>query len=74
VLRRIAGRDDGFSATVLDSRTLRFTPLGGARVGWVGRKRGKVSKLAMAVDALGHLSAAHVTPMAADDPAEVDYG
>jgi hypothetical protein len=74
VLRRIAGHDEGFSATVLDSRTLRFTPLSGARVGWVGRRRGKVSKIAMAVDALGHLSAAHVTPMTADDQAEVDYG
>ena len=53
---------------VLDSRTLRFTPESGARAGYDGAKRKKGSKLHMAVDTLGHLLAAHVTPATADDP------
>ena len=35
---------------MLDSRTLRFTPLSGPRVGCVGAKRKRDSKLTMAVD------------------------
>src|ERR671916_209212 len=71
VLRLAAGRDEEPSAAVLDSRTLRSTPESGARAGYDGAKRKKGSKLHMAVDTLGHLLAAHVTPATADDRAEV---
>jgi transposase len=56
---------------VLDSRTLRSTPENGARAGYHGAKRKMGSKLHMAVDTLGHLLAAHVTPATTDDRAAV---
>ena len=62
VLRLVAGRKPAPSAAVLDSRTLRSSPESGARAGYDGAKRMKGSKLHMAVDTLGHLLAAHVTP------------
>lgn len=71
VLRLAARRTEEPSAAVLDSRTLRSTPESGARAGYDGAKRKKGSKLHMAVDTLGHLLAAHVTPATADDRAEV---
>ena len=71
VLRLAAGRNPEPTAAVIDSRTLRSTPESGARAGWDGAKRKKGSKLHMAVDTLGHLLAAHVTPATADDRAEV---
>jgi hypothetical protein len=71
VLRLAAGRDEEPSAAVRDSRTLRSTPESGARAGYDGAKRKKGSKLHLAVDTLGHLLAAHVTPVTADDRAEV---
>src|SRR5918998_3870409 len=71
VLRLAAGRSEEPSAAVLDSRTLRSTPESGARAGYDGAKRKKGSKLHLAVDPLGHLLAAHVTPATADDRAEV---
>src|SRR3712207_8945640 len=70
-LRLAAGRDEEPTAAVLDSRTLRSSPESGARAGYDGAKRKKGSKLHMAVDTLGHLLAAHVTPATADDRAEV---
>jgi transposase len=71
VLRMAAGRSEEPSAAVIDSRTLRSTPESGARAGYDGAKRKRGSKLHMAVDTLGHLLAAHVTPATADDRAEV---
>src|SRR5918997_1286092 len=71
VLRLAAGREAEPTAAVLDSRTLRSTPESGARAGYDGAKRKKGSKLHMAVDTLGHLLAAHVTPATADDRAQV---
>ena len=71
MLRLAAGRAEEPSAAVMDSRTLRSTPESGARAGYDGAKRKKGSKLHMAVDTLGHLLAAHVTPATADDRAEV---
>jgi transposase len=71
LLRLAAGRAAEPTAAVLDSRTLRSTPESGARAGYDGAKRKKGSKLHMAVDTLGHLLAAHVTPATADDRAEV---
>ena len=57
---------------VIDSKTLRSTPESGARAGYDGAKRKKGSKLHMAVDTLGNVLAAHVTPASADDRAEVE--
>jgi len=71
VLRLVSGRTEEPSAAVLDSRTLRSTPESGARAGYDGAKRKKGSKLHLAVDTLGHLLAAHVTPATADDRTEV---
>jgi transposase len=71
LLRLAAGRQAEPTAAVLDSRTLRSTPESGARAGYDGAKRKKGSKLHLAVDTLGHLLAAHVTPATADDRAEV---
>jgi hypothetical protein len=66
-LRLASDRDAVPSAAVLDSRTLRSTPESGARAGYDGAKREKGSKLHIALDTLGHLLAAHVTPATADD-------
>jgi transposase len=71
VLRLAAGRPEEPSAAVIDSRTLRSTRESGARAGYDGAKRKRGSKLHMAVDTLGHLLAAHVTPATADDRVEV---
>jgi len=71
ILRLAQGRAPEPTAAVLDSRTLRSTPESGARAGYDGAKRKRGSKLHLAVDTLGHLLAAHVTPASADDRAEV---
>ena len=71
VLRPAAGRHAEPSGAVIDSSTLRSTPESGARAGYDGAKRKRGSKLHLAVDTLGHLPAAHVTPATADDRAEV---
>lgn len=72
LLRELAGRTPRPSAVVLDSRTLRSTPESGHRAGYDGAKRKKGSKLHIAVDTLGHLLAAHVTPATDQDRAQVD--
>ena len=71
LLRDLAGRKGQPSAVILDSRTLRSTPESGARAGYDGAKRKKGSKLHLAVDTLGHLLAAHVTPATEQDRAQV---
>ncbi len=71
ILRWADGRADAPTAVILDARTVQSTPESGARAGYDGAKRKKGSKLHMAVDTLGHLLAAHVTPATADDRAEV---
>lgn len=71
VLRLAAGRAKQPSAAIIDSRTLRSTPESGSRAAYDGAKRKKGSKLHLAVDTLGHVLAAHVTPANADDRAEV---
>jgi hypothetical protein len=50
------------SAVIFDSRTLQSTPESGHRAGYDGAKRRKGSKVHVAVDTLGHLLAAVVTP------------
>ena len=62
MLRLAAGRKEGPTAAILDSRTLRSTPESGPRAGYDGAKRKRGSKVHMAVDTLGHLLALHVTP------------
>ncbi len=72
LLRDFAGRERRPTAAILDSRTLRSTPESGGRAGWDGAKRLTGSKLHLAVDTLGHLLAAHVTPADAQDRAQVE--
>lgn len=71
LLREFAGRKGQPSAVILDSRTLRSTPESGHRAGYDGAKRKKGSKIHVAVDTLGHLLAAHVTPATEQDRAQV---
>ena len=59
-------------AVILDSRTLQSTPESGHRAGYDGAKRRKGSKVHVAVDTLGHLLAAVVTPANEHDRAQVD--
>ena len=49
---------------------MRSSPESGERAGCDGAKRRKGSKLHLAVDALSHLLALHVTPASVDDRAE----
>ncbi|TNC13006.1 transposase [Methylobacterium terricola] len=71
VLRLASDRAEEPSAVMLDSRTLRSTPEGGARAAWDGHKRTRGSKLHAAVDTLGQVLALHVTPAHADDRSAV---
>lgn len=71
LLRDVAGRKRRPTAAILDSRTLQSTPESGGRAGWDGAKRRKGSKLHLAVDTLGHLLAAQVTPASEQDRAQV---
>jgi transposase len=70
VLRMASGRAPEPMAAVLDSRTL-SSPESGERAGYDGAKRKKSSKLHMAVDTLGQLSAPDVTPADAHDRSQV---
>ena len=71
LLREVAGRKPAPSAVILDSRTLRSSPESGPRAGYDGAKRKRGSKLHIAVDTLGHLLAAHVTPADEQDREQV---
>jgi transposase len=71
LLRVAAGRPPQPSAVVLDSRPLQSTPESGHRAGYDGAKRRRGSKLHAAVDTLGLLLTAHVTPATAQDRAQV---
>src|SRR5512144_583988 len=71
LLRLDAGRDARPSAVILDSRTLQSSPESGHRAGYDGAKRRRGSKLHAAVDTLGHLLAAHVTPATEQDRDQV---
>jgi transposase len=62
LLRVAQGRNPEPSAAVFDSRTLRSSPESGARAGFDAHKKTKGSKVHLAVDTLGHLLAALVTP------------
>jgi transposase len=71
LLRLASGRKAQPSAVILDSRTLQSTPESGARAGYDGAKRRRGSKVHIAVDTLGNLLAAHVTPANEQDRAQV---
>jgi len=71
LLRTAQGRPAEPSAMLLDSRTLQSTPESGHRAGYDGAKRRKGSKVHIAVDTLGHLLAALVTPANEQDRAQV---
>ena len=60
--RVIKGRASKPSAVIMDARTLQSTPESGSRAGFDGHKKKKGSKVHIAVDTLGNLLAAVVTP------------
>ncbi len=72
LLRVAEGRDPQPTAVMLDGRTLRSSPESGHRAGYDGHKRKKGSKLHAAVDTLGHLLAARLTPANEQERAQVD--
>ncbi len=72
LLREIAGRNPQPSAAIFDGRTLQSSPESGARAGYDGHKRRKGSKVHLAVDTLGQLLAAMVTPANEQERAQVD--
>jgi transposase len=72
LLREIEGRPSQPRAAILDGRTLQSTPESGARAGYDGHKRRRGSKVHLAVDTLGHLLAAKVTPANEQERAQVD--
>jgi transposase len=72
LLREIAGRPPQPRAAILDGRTLQSSPESGARAGYDGHKRRKGSKVHLAVDTLGQLLAARVTPANEQERAQVD--
>src|SRR5215211_1331567 len=71
LLREVGGRDRQPTAVILDGRTLQSTPESGPRAGFYGHKQRKGAKLHAAVDTLGHLLAARVTPANAQERAQV---
>lgn len=71
LLREIAGRHPQPSAAIFDGRTLQSSPESGARAGYDGHKRRKGSKVHLAVDTLGQLLAAIVTPANEQERAQV---
>jgi transposase len=71
LLRELAGREAEPRAAVFDGRTLQSTPESGARAGYDGAKRRQGSKAHIAVDTLGLLPAAVVTPADEQERAQV---
>lgn len=72
LLRLDAGRNAQPSAVILDRRALRSSPESGHRAGCDGAKRRRGSKLHAAVDTLGHLLTARVTPATEQDRDQVE--
>lgn len=71
LLRLAAGRTGQPSAVILDGRTVQSTPESGAGAGYDGHKRRKGRKVHVAVDTLGHLLAAVITPANEQERAQV---
>jgi len=72
ILRIKEDRQRNPTAIILDSRTAQSTPESGHRAGYDGAKRKRGTKIHIAVDTLGNLLAAHVTPATEQDRAQVD--
>jgi transposase len=72
LLREITGRPPQPRAAVLDGRMLQSSPESGARAGYDGHKRRKGCQVHLAVDTLGQLLAAMVTPANEQERAQVD--
>ncbi len=71
LLRAASGRNAQPSAVMLDVRTLQSTPESGSQAGFDGHKKKKGPKVHVAVDTLGHLLAALVTPANAQERDQV---
>jgi len=71
LLRLLAGRKAKPSGVILDARTLQSSVESGGRAGYDGHKKKKGSKVHVAVDTLGNLIAAHVTPANEQERAQV---
>src|SRR5437867_158862 len=71
LLRLAKGRKEQPSAAIFDGRTVQSTPESGERAGYDGYKRKKGSKIHIAVDTLGLLLAAHITPANQQERAQV---
>ena len=71
ILRVAQGKQGQPSAAIFDGRTLQSTCESGPRAGYDGYKRKKGSKVHMAVDTLGYLLAAQVTPADEQERAQV---
>lgn len=71
LLRLAKGKNEQPSAAIFDGRTVQSTPESGERAGYDGYKRKKGSKIHIAVDTLGLLLAAHVTPANEQERAQV---
>ena len=71
LLRLAKGKQEQPSAAIFDGRTVHSTPESGERAGYDGYKRKKGSKIHIAVDTLGLLLAAHVTPANEQERAQV---
>lgn len=71
LLRMLAGRKAKPSGVIFDARTLQSTVESGDRAGYDGHKKKKGSKVHVAVDTLGNLIAAHVTPANEQERAQV---
>ncbi len=71
LLRLAKGKKEQLSAAIFDGRTVQSTPESGERAGYDGCKRKKGSKIHIAVDTLGLLLAAHVTPANEQERAQV---
>ena len=71
LLREIADRHPQPRAAIFDGRTLQSSPESGERASYDGHKRRKGSKVPLAVDTLGQLLAALVTPADEQERAQV---
>jgi transposase len=71
LLRLAAGRRGQPSAVILDGRTVQSTSESGAEAGYDGHKRRKGRKVHVAIDTLGHLLAAVITPANEQERAQV---
>lgn len=71
LIRLAKGKKELPSAAIYDGRTVQSTPESGDRAGYDGYKRKKGSKIHLAVDTLGLLLAAQVTPANEQERAQV---